>query len=330
MCQLVSVNKRVETGLRLERGRQMNLRQIRYFLKIAELRSFTRASDVLNIAQPALSRQIRMLEEELGQALFSRSGKGVALTETGQALKEKASALVQQFDRLRDEILDQSSPQGHLNVGLPPAIGQFLSLTLIDDFCRRHPDVQLHVKEGISLDLISSVQEGRLDCAIVVLDDATGITAEHLLRETLFLVGPASAGLELAKSVTLQEARGKPLILTNRMNNFRIAIETAFARDKIPIRIVADSNSTSMISGLVAKGTAYSILPYCAICSALDQKAVSASPIEGLYVDWALIHPSPSELTPFAKLFRSLLIEHIARKLDDGSWTGATLPTRLY
>jgi LysR family nitrogen assimilation transcriptional regulator len=174
------------------------------------------------------------------------------------------------------------------------------------------------------------VQEGRLDCAIVVLDDATGITAEHLLRETLFLVGPASAGLDLAKSVTLQDAKGKPLILTNRMNNFRVAIESAFARDNIPIRIVADSNSTSMISGLVAKGTAYSILPYCAICTALGQHAVSASPIEGLYVDWALIHPSPSELTPFAKLFRSLLIEHIARKLDDGSWTGATLHTKLY
>jgi LysR family transcriptional regulator, nitrogen assimilation regulatory protein len=307
----------------------MNLRQIRYFLKIAELRSFTRASDVLNIAQPALSRQIRMLEEELGHALFSRSGKGVALTETGQALKEKASTLVQQFDRLRDEIMDHSAPQGHLTVGLPPAIGQFLSLALIDEFCHRHPDVQLHIKEGISLDLISSVQEGRLDCAIVVLDDATGITAEHLLRETLFLVGPASARLELAKSVTLHDAQGKPLILTNRMNNFRIAIESAFARDGIPIRIVADSNSTSMISGLVAKGTAYSILPYCAICTALEQGAVTASPIAGLYVDWALIHPSPNELSPFAKLFRSMLVEHMTRRLDDGSWIGATLPRDL-
>ncbi|MGL3104856.1 LysR family transcriptional regulator [Bradyrhizobium sp. BR 1432] len=100
----------------------MNLRQIRYFLKIAELRSFTRASEVLNIAQPALSRQIRMLEEDLGEALFSRSGKGLALTETGRALREKATALVNQFDKLRDEVVDQSVPRGHLTVGLPPPL----------------------------------------------------------------------------------------------------------------------------------------------------------------------------------------------------------------
>ena len=304
---------------------RMNLRQIRYFLKIAELHSFTRASEVLNIAQPALSRQIRMLEEDLGEALFTRSGKGLALTETGGALREKATTLVNQFDKLRDEVVDQSTPRGHLTVGLPPALGQFLSIELIDEYCRRYADVHLHIREGISIDLIGNIQESKLDCAIVVLDDTPGVDVKPLLREALFLVGPPSAKLALGKLVSLREAENRPLILTNRMNNFRIAIENAFARDGIPMRILADSNSTSMISGLVALGTAYSILPYCAICSALNEGRISASPIKDLYVDWAFIHPSHGELTTPGRLFRDLLFDMIQRKVESGNWTGAVL-----
>ncbi|WP_371422428.1 LysR family transcriptional regulator [Tardiphaga sp.] len=303
----------------------MNLRQIRYFLQVAELGNLTRASDVLNIAQPALSRQIRLLEEDLGESLFTRSGQGVELTQAGRALKEHAAFVVNQFDKLREVIGDQSSPRGHLTVGLPPAIGQFVSLELIDEYCRRYTDVHLHVREGISIDLASDVQQRKIDCAVVVLDDTPGVNAEQLFTEGLFLAAPPSAGLSPSKPVTLKAAENKPLILTNRMNNFRLAIEAAFKRADISMRILADSNSTRMISNLVTRGTAYSILPYCAIQASLKQGDLSASPIEGLHVNWAFIRPAAGELTLPAKLFRQLLLDIVRKKIENGSWPTAIL-----
>lgn len=303
----------------------MNLRQIRYFLKVAELGNFTRTAEVLNVAQPALSRQIRQLEEDLGETLFTRSGSGVTLTEAGRALKDNATSVVHQFDKLREVVVDQTVPRGHLTVGLPPALGQFVSLELIDEYCRRYPDVHLHIREGISIDIIGDVQQSKLDCAVVVLDETPGVEAEHLFKETLFLVAPASAGLSISRSASLRDAENKPLILTNRMNNFRIAIENAFERSNIPMRILADSNSTRMISGLVARGTAYSILPYCAIHAELKRGEISASPIDGLYVDWAFIRPATGAIAMPAKLFRQLLIDIIRRKVENETWSSAIL-----
>ncbi|MBX3087806.1 MAG: LysR family transcriptional regulator [Cryobacterium sp.] len=303
----------------------MNLRQIRYFLKVAELGNFTRAAEVLNVAQPALSRQIRLLEEDLGEALFIRSGTGVSLTDAGKLLQENATSVVNQFDKLRDVVVDQTAPRGHLTVGLPPALGQFVSLELIDEYCRRYPDVHLHVREGISIDIIGDVQQSKLDCAVVVLDDTPGVEAEYLFKEALFLVAPASAGLSITKPVSLREAENKPLILTNRMNNFRVAIEDAFEQSNIPMRILADSNSTRMISGLVARGTAYSVLPYCAIHGDLRRGEISASPIEHLYVDWAFIRPASGALATPSALFRQLLVDIVRRKIENGTWSSAVL-----
>ncbi len=303
----------------------MNLRQIRYFLQIAELGNFTRASEILGIAQPALSRQIRLLEEDLGEALFIRSGQGVALTAAGKALREKATALVYQFDKLRDEITDQSSPRGHLTVGLPPAIAHLLSIDLIDSYCREYRDVHLHIREGISLDLIAGIQQSKIDCAVVVSDGNHGLCSEPLFRETLFLVAPSSDKYDITRFLSLKDVAGKPLVLTNRMNNFRVAVEDAFGREDIPMHVLADSNSTSMISGLVAKGTAYSILPYCAIYPALKQGLISASPIEGLYVDWALVRPTQTELTTPARLFRDMLMRLLRDKIKGDNWLGAVM-----
>ncbi|EPE93773.1 LysR family transcriptional regulator (plasmid) [Rhizobium grahamii CCGE 502] len=305
----------------------MNLRQIRYFLEIAEHGNFTRASEVLNIAQPALSRQIRLLEEDLGEALFIRSGHGVALTAAGKALRERATVLVYEFDKLRDVVADQSEPRGHLTVGLPPAISHMLSIELVDAYCRQYADVHLHIREGISLDLIAGIQQSKIDCAIVVSDENQGLRSEFLFRETLFLVAPAAEKYDLNQQLTLDRAAGKPLILTNRMNNFRVAIEDAFGRSQLPMRVLADSNSTSMIAALVAKGAAYSILPYCAIAAALSQGLISASPIEGLFVDWAFVSPPQTELTIPAKLFHQMLLDQIHRKVEGNNWLGAVMTT---
>jgi len=307
----------------------MNIRQLRYFLQIAELRSFTRASQVLHVAQPALSRQIHMLEEELGKPLFKRVGNAIALTETGQALRDRATALIYQFDQLRDEVISPQEPHGHLTVGVPPAMREMITLTLVDTYCRRYPNVSLHIHEGISVDLSNMVQASKLDCAIVVdLDDLPSARREALLKEQLFLVGPRHEGMCVDKVVSMEFAASKPLILTNRLNNFRLALENAFARENLPLKIVADSNSTSMIVDLVIKGLAFSMLPYCAIASGLRLRKLCAAPIKGLCVNWAIIYPASADPSSATTMFTNVLIEITRDSIVSGKWTSATLLTK--
>jgi LysR family transcriptional regulator, nitrogen assimilation regulatory protein len=109
----------------------VNLRQLSYFLQIAELQSFTRAASVLHVAQPSLSRQMQMLEHELGVLLFVRSDKGVKLTDAGVALQERASAVLQQVRQIRDEVgLQSKAPKGELSFGLPPSLCDLITVPL--------------------------------------------------------------------------------------------------------------------------------------------------------------------------------------------------------
>ena len=304
----------------------MNLRQLQYFLQIAELRSFTRASQVLHIAQPALSRQIRGLEEDIGAPLFNRTTHGITLTEQGRALVDRGSALLQQFKRLRDEVASPGIPQGDLAVGMPPALREMLTRPLLSAYCRAHPNVNLHIHEGISIDLASLVQRNRLDCAVLVdLGDLPGFAKIPLAKEQLFLVGPRGEKLDVRKTVPLKMAAGKPLILTNRLNNFRLAIEDALAKQDLPPTIVCDSNSTSMIVDLVTDGLGFSILPSSAIDAALRARKLAAAPIEELSINWAVVYPLNADLTAAGSAFTNLLYELAKERIASGAWPSAEL-----
>lgn len=304
----------------------MNLRQLRYFLQIAELRSFTRASQVLHIAQPALSRQIRSLEEEIGAPLFNRTTHGISLTEQGRALVDRGSAVLQQFSRLRDEVSNPGVPQGDLSVGVPPALREVLTRALLSAYCRKHADVSLHIHEGISIDLISLVQRNRLDCAVIVdLGDLPGSAKIPLARERLFLVGPRKEELDVDKAVPLKSAAGKPLILTNRLNNFRLAIEDALAKQGLRPIVVCDSNATSMIVDLVTDGLGFSILPASAIDSPLRARELAAAPIEDLFINWAVVYPLHANLTAAGSAFTKLLYELANERIASGAWPSAEL-----
>jgi len=304
----------------------MNLRQLQYFLQIAELRSFTRASQVLHIAQPALSRQIHSLEEEIGAPLFNRTTHGITLTEQGRALVDRGSALLQQFNRLRDEVANPGVPQGDLAVGMPPALREMLTRPLLSAYCHKHPNVSLHIHEGISIDLTNLVHRNRLDCAVIVdLGDLSGSAKIPLARERLFLVGPRGEKLDVRKPVPLKLAAGKPLILTNRLNNFRLAIEDALAKQGLPPTIVCDSNSTSMIVDLVTDGLGFSILPSSAIDAALHARKLAAAPIDDLFISWAVVYPVDADLTAAASAFTNLLHELAKERIMSGAWYGAEL-----
>jgi len=118
----------------------MNLKQLEYFVQVAELGSFSKAAVVLDIAQPALSRQVRSLETELRQQLFLRNGRGVALTDAGKRLFDHSVAVLQLMAHARQDLgASRDEPVGRVTIGLPPSMGRQLTLPLIDRFQKQFP-----------------------------------------------------------------------------------------------------------------------------------------------------------------------------------------------
>src|SRR5258708_5760934 len=146
----------------------MDLKQLEYFRHIAELGSFTRAAAYLSVVQPALSRQVRQLESELGQSLFERNGRGVVLTEAGNRLLEHTRGILTQIGRARQDLEDQrNGDSGHFALGLPPSLGRSVTVPLVDAFRRSLPNANLVTVEGLSTYILEWLAVGRVDCALV-------------------------------------------------------------------------------------------------------------------------------------------------------------------
>src|SRR5512133_1174511 len=146
----------------------MDLKQLEYFVRVAELGSFTRAALALNIAQPALSRQVRLLEVELRQNLLIRNGRGALPTEAGQLLLAHGRGILHQVERAREELgRVRGALAGRVAVGLPPSVAKVLAVPLIREFRQRMPEGTLSISEGLSAAMQESLANGRLDIAIL-------------------------------------------------------------------------------------------------------------------------------------------------------------------
>lgn len=307
--------------------KNLTLRQLRYFLEVAELLSFTRAAEVLHVAQSALSRQIKLLEDEFGVELFNRVDRGVTLTDAGARLRDRVAALLKELDAMRVDISSEdATPHGELAIGMPPSMREAVTVPLMVEYCRAHPAVTLHVHEGISIDLSQLVQNGNLDCAVVVnLMALPNLHAIPLLRERLYLIAPRNGQLQAHRSVPLTRVSQSPLILTTRPNSLRLIVENALAAAHLPANIIADSNSTAAMVDLAAEGLASTVLPYSAAWKAVADKRLSAAPIEGLAIEWIFVHPTARKPSAAALAYLHRLHELARVHIKRRTWRGAKL-----
>src|SRR5829696_5101685 len=168
----------------------MDLKQLEYFVRVAELGSFTRAAIALDVAQPALSRQVRLLEVELRQNLLTRNGRGASPTEAGQLLLQHGRGILHQVERAREELgRVRGALAGRVAVGLPPSVAKVLAVPLIRAFRQRMPDASVSISEGLSAGMHESLTNGRLDIALLYnTSPSPDLELTPLLEENLFLV----------------------------------------------------------------------------------------------------------------------------------------------
>jgi len=270
----------------------MDLKQIEYFVRVAELGSFTRASVVLDIAQPALSRQVRLLEVELRQNLLVRNGRGATPTEAGKLLLEHGRGILHQVERAREELgRVRGALAGRVAIGLPPSIAKVLTVPLTRAFRVKMPDAALAISEGLSVAMRESLTTGLLDIALLYnTPPAPGIEITALLEEDLFLVqrrGGTQAGAEADTSTPLPlgELPRYPLVIPTRPNSIRMLVESELAtRGKRP-QISLEIDGVAAILDLVADGAGCAVLPMNAVTTSGKPEVFSTRPIHGASSD---------------------------------------------
>ena len=238
----------------------VDLKQIEYFVHVAELGSFTRASTVLRVAQPALSRQVRALEVELRQPLFDRNGRGVTLTEAGKRLLAHGRGILQQVERAKLDLEDQrGAASGRLAIGLPPSVSRMLTGPLVETFRKRFPKATLTVVEGLSTYALEWLVLGRIDCAVVYnVTPAAAIDLLPVLDEPLYLV--SSRGRAADRPIALAKVAELELVIPSRPHSIRMLLETALASAGLKPRIGLEIESVPAILDLVERYPLHAVL----------------------------------------------------------------------
>jgi LysR family nitrogen assimilation transcriptional regulator len=260
----------------------MDLKQLEYFRHVAELGSFTRAASFLSVVQPALSRQVRQLEVELGQNLFDRNGRGVVLTDAGTRLLEHTRGILMQVGRARQELEDQrNGDSGHVVLGLPPSLGRSVTVPLVKAFGRLLPNASLATVEGLSVYMLEWLNVGRVDCALVYNAPASpSVDLQPLLDDQLFLIAPLSKPARKArKSITLAELADHPLIIPSRPHSIRMSVENALAGVDRKIKVVHEIECIPAVIDLVRQGHGFGVLPLNAVKSTPWGEQVQVKPI---------------------------------------------------
>lgn len=259
----------------------MDSKRLHYFLRIAELGSLGRASEALLIAQPSLSRQMRLLEEELGLPLFARHRRGMQLTEAGRQLRARIAAPLVQIDQAFREIRSLPSELGGtIALGMPPtsigALAAPLSRRISDDAAK----INMRIVEGRSDTLVEGVQRGELDLAIIHGPAASfELNVKELLAERLMLLGPHSCALSANEAVEFEMIGELPLVLPSRPHGLRAVVEDAAAKSQLKLNVSVEADSLQFVKELVEMGRGYAILPTPAFAREADAGRLKFAPI---------------------------------------------------
>ncbi|MBN3786620.1 LysR substrate-binding domain-containing protein [Burkholderia sp. Ac-20353] len=311
----------------------MDIRQLRYFVSIVEYGSLGKAAEKLYVAQPSLSQQIARLEDDLGVALLVRSPQGVKPTVAGKALYRHARVVLKQMEQLRQEVCEGAGGEsGTVAVGLPTTMTSILAAPLFERVRSRYPGIRLQFVESMSGFINELLANGRLDLAILFREsNTTGITAQPLFDEVLYLLGEPGGGVSpRSRTCSLGALAGVPLVAPSVTNGLRLLLERTFAREDVPLNIIADIDSLPTLLAIAQSGAACTILPASSIMSrdASSRPKLRRITDPEIQRPASLCWPSTVPVNSAALAVRRTIVELIDEQAATGAWTGITLRTQ--
>lgn len=239
----------------------MELNTLRVMIKVAEVGNISQAAIALGLTQPTVSRTIATLEKEFGGPLFYRTGRGVTLTEIGEAALPRARAIVANSEQLAADMRDLvKSPSGVVTVAMLPSQVQNLAGELFDQVRKVFPNVRLRLLEGFSSQIEEWLSDGRADIALLsrYQEDLAG-GEEVLHKSHLMLVGIAGTGRK-NETVAFNELPNIPLVLPAYPNGLRIAVDSTARRQHVKLRIVAEADSLLAQKKIIHREGCYAVL----------------------------------------------------------------------
>jgi LysR family nitrogen assimilation transcriptional regulator len=263
--------------------RRMDLRVLRYVAEAARLGSITKAAAQLNVAQPALSRQIQLLEDELGVALLLRHRRGVRPTKEGVDFVRAAEVLLHMAQQLRDDMGSRSAePTGRIRLGFLPGPGTLLVGRLVAEFIGQYPKVTFLLREALTADLSESLLTDKLDLAIMIYDvKHQDLHRRPLFAEDVWLVGAPSIWHFGRKPLRPQQLEGLPLVHAAILGN---TLERMATRHKLQFRTVIEGDTRTAAREAVRAGAGFMLLPASSVAEEISRGDVKGAPIEGFEV----------------------------------------------
>ncbi len=310
----------------------MELRQLRYLVRVIELGSISRAALDLELVQSALSQQISRLESELSTRLLQRSSKGVTPTEAGLAFFREAQLVLRHAEQAVRSA-QESRLSGSVSVGMAPTTAAVLGLPLLRAMRERYPDVRLHVVESLSGHLTGMLNARQLDLAML-FDSQAGRrwSVMPLLEEKLFLIESRrpelATTLKTPRRMSVAQLAGLPLILPTGLHGLRSTLESAFARAKCKPNVVTEIDSLAMLMDAVDSGLGCTVQPWAAVGRYADAAQrfklteISDTPARRAT---ALCSLSDDELSPAGLAARVVLADCAREAVHSGRWVGARL-----
>jgi LysR family nitrogen assimilation transcriptional regulator len=307
----------------------MDVRELRYFISVARNRSFTKAAEELFVAQSALSRQIKKLEDELGVQLLTRHAKGVELTRAGVALMERADPLIHMVRQIKAELGASTEPEGHLSIAVPPGAGLQFAGDFLQAFSAAFPKVSIHLLDGASASLQEWLLNRKVDIAVLHnVPPISELNILPLLEEPTLLVcktGTVLPKLESASAgFSIQDLKDLPLILPASPHHNRILMDRAAAQSSVSLNIAYEVDSVPIIKQLVKKGLGCGIFTQAVVDEEVKAGVIDTYPLRLpitsslLSIAWRKNESPPAGLNEAVQLLR----QTVGGRVAAGLWPG--------
>ncbi|WP_329760555.1 LysR family transcriptional regulator [Acinetobacter pittii] len=305
----------------------MDIKQLRAFITISETKNITKAASILNIVQPAVSRQIHLLEEELGVLLFERGRHGMQITEEGKILESYARRALKELEQAKMELTstDSSVLKGTVNIGIVSSLSELLSVALMRVIKSKYPEVNLKISVGYSGHIQDWLVAGDIDLALnYEMPTSNFIDTQPIVRERLWLIGPANSNLNIKEPLEMEAMAELPFILPYTPHRLRTVTEHVFKKQNLALQITVEVNDLNVQKQLIKEGFGYTILPLVSVKSDLQQGGVKAAPINhpDFIRDIAVSLPNTRHISKLVYTIANEISEFSKMAVETRSWLG--------
>lgn len=307
----------------------MDVAQLKTLIHVAELGSLSKAADRLRIAQPALSRQIRLLEKELGTALFERHGRGMVITATGRDVLDHAVRVMAELEAIRNVASSgAASFTGQVSIGTTPTVAEIVTVPLVRKIKQAHPQLSVRLSSAFTGHLLDWLQRGELELAVSY--DPKPIRSLRIvpvMMERLFLVGARDGGLTMDAPVRFTSLKDRDLILPSQRHGLRGIMEECARQAGIELLANIEADSFGAMIDLVRNGVGSTVLPLAPIHGLVESGVLCAAPLIEPVPERKLVlaYPADRPVGPAARFVADVFTEIAADLVSRNIWVGRML-----